>query len=58
MVFQDLLQPVSERLDLLGPGQGVGDVALDIRPHYARLVVQVADPGATVALVENSTQRP
>ena len=26
--------------------------------HYARLVVQVADPGATVALVENSTQRP
>ena len=26
--------------------------------HYARLVVQVADPGATVALVETSTQRP
>jgi hypothetical protein len=26
--------------------------------HYARLVVQVADPHATVALVENSTQRP
>jgi hypothetical protein len=26
--------------------------------HYARLVIQVADPGATVALVENSTQRP
>jgi hypothetical protein len=26
--------------------------------HYARLVVQVADPRATVALVENSTQRP
>jgi hypothetical protein len=26
--------------------------------HYARLVVQVADPRATVVLVENSTQRP
>jgi hypothetical protein len=26
--------------------------------HYARLVIQVADPRATVALVENSTQRP
>jgi hypothetical protein len=26
--------------------------------RYARLVVQVADPRATVALVENSTQRP
>ena len=33
MVFQDLVQPVRERLDLLGPRQGVADVAVDLGEH-------------------------